>query len=467
MMWRVEWLANLGDTGTAVDTGLYTLDLVTGDLLVNGTWTSGRYYLGVSLFKDSMKVSGVYEVLRVYDTLPSTGSVTLTAAQISQPPAQPGGITVTHPGSSIDISWIDLSNTEEGFRVYRKKDGDADFTLMGSDLPPATTAAIDTDAMMYQAGSTVTYRVVAFNDFGESPYAELSYRLLPAFSGGFPFTEEGFDSYYGVQLNWGAVIGADTLELWMGPDAGSMSFKTSLGPSALGYFVPAVDLAPESTYYWELRAMNTTGIVDSTSMTGALFFGTRDESWYVVPTLGSDTAKGSVDAPLSTIQEALNRMPASGGIIRLGAEAGGALFNEALTLDKPVVMEGNWNDYFSMQDKVTNKTTLSSSASQSTITIASGASVELRNLRVENAFDDPTKNNYAVWVSNGNLMVKDSEISAGSAQAQRGGAFQLSGISNLTLLGNQIWAGESSNDRGRLRHRCARNVFRPADCRRS
>lgn len=436
----IDWLLNLGDPGTPLDPGMYTLDMVSGQLVISGSWPSGRYYLGVSLSRNTKKVAGIYEVLRVYDALPSVGTVVLDASRLSKPPAQPGALTVNHPGSSIDISWIDLSNTEEGYRVYRKKDGDPDFTQMGSDLLPGTSMTWDPNAITYPGGLTVQYRVVAFNDFGESPYSEITYRLLPNFSGAFvPNMEQGFDSYFGAQLSWAPIIGADGLELWMGTAPGSLSLKTSLGPSSMGYYIPETDLSPMATYYWQVRAMNTTGMKSSPEM----HFMTRDAVWHVVPALGNNSGKGSSDHPLATIQEALNRMPASGGLIRLGAQPGGALYNEALTLDKPILMEGNWNQSFIMQDPVNTKTTISSSTSQFSLKIDGGANVELRDLRVENSVNTVT-NNYAIWVSNGNLLVEDAEISAGGMQAQRGGAFQLSGTSNLTLRRNQIWAGEST-----------------------
>ena len=212
----IDWLLTLGGASTLLDPALYTLDLVNGELTVSGAWPSGTFYFGVSLFKNTYKVAGVYEVLRVYDALPSVGAVVLDASRISKPPVQPGSLAVNHPGSFIDLTWADLANTEEGYRIYRKKDGDLDFTPMGADLAPGTSTVTDIDTSSYPGGMNIQYRVAAFNDFGESAYAEISYRMPPAFSGGFsPPMEEGFDSYYGVQLSWAPVIGADTLELWM------------------------------------------------------------------------------------------------------------------------------------------------------------------------------------------------------------------------------------------------------------
>jgi hypothetical protein len=69
--------------------------------------------------------------------------------------------------SQIDLTWTDNAKGEDGYRVERKGPTDADFIDIteGAPLPPNTTTFSDTGL---DPNTLYTYRVVAFNNIGES-----------------------------------------------------------------------------------------------------------------------------------------------------------------------------------------------------------------------------------------------------------------------------------------------------------
>lgn len=132
------------------------------------SWTaeldSGIYTLSVWLGNAAMHVATVIEAVHVCDNVTSVATMELDESEISQPPAAPSGLVATATGTTtVELSWTDNSNVEEGFELQRSDDGwvtSASFTLSGG-----TTSYADSDLV---PGTTYAYRVIAFNDFGES-----------------------------------------------------------------------------------------------------------------------------------------------------------------------------------------------------------------------------------------------------------------------------------------------------------
>jgi hypothetical protein len=84
------------------------------------------------------------------------------------PPAAPSGLSGNSPGNvTINLTWTDNSDTENGFYIYRSTTSGSttgDYTQIDS-VSPNTTSYSDSGL---QAGETYYYRISAFNDFGES-----------------------------------------------------------------------------------------------------------------------------------------------------------------------------------------------------------------------------------------------------------------------------------------------------------
>ncbi|MBA4312451.1 MAG: hypothetical protein C0417_07455 [Chlorobiaceae bacterium] len=114
-----------------------------------------------------------------------------TAATVSQnapwsfttatPPTQPSGLTATTISSTqIDLSWIDNASDENGYHLYRSFFVGGPYSLVSGDLISNTISYSDTQLSI---NTQYFYRVVAFNDVGESEIAsttKATYSNIPA-----------------------------------------------------------------------------------------------------------------------------------------------------------------------------------------------------------------------------------------------------------------------------------------------
>jgi hypothetical protein len=94
-------------------------------------------------------------------------------AQADVPPDAPSELraAVTEDGTAIQLTWLDRSENEDAFRVYR---GDIDASI---GLAPAN-AELFVDRTV-TCGNTYQYRVVAFNAAGISPFGDAAEATLP------------------------------------------------------------------------------------------------------------------------------------------------------------------------------------------------------------------------------------------------------------------------------------------------
>ncbi|MBN1696102.1 MAG: fibronectin type III domain-containing protein [Spirochaetales bacterium] len=96
-------------------------------------------------------------------------ATTLTPQPV--PPSPPESFTaILSASSSIVLSWSDSSDIEEGFRIFRRSGGNADFEVI-TVLGPDTTAYRDEGLESF---TVYTYRICAFNDTGDSAFVETS-----------------------------------------------------------------------------------------------------------------------------------------------------------------------------------------------------------------------------------------------------------------------------------------------------
>ncbi len=87
----------------------------------------------------------------------------------NSPPAPPGSLHATllvTPTSAdrIQLTWVDQSNNEQGFRVFQSRDGGVSFNRIAS--PSANVTTYTTRALAVNA--TYHYQVIAYNNGGES-----------------------------------------------------------------------------------------------------------------------------------------------------------------------------------------------------------------------------------------------------------------------------------------------------------
>jgi hypothetical protein len=82
-------------------------------------------------------------------------------------PAAPGGLAVSASGTTINLSWADNSNNEDGFKLERKT-GAAGVYAQIAQLPAGQTTYSNAGLL---ASTTYFYRVRAFNVAGDSGYS--------------------------------------------------------------------------------------------------------------------------------------------------------------------------------------------------------------------------------------------------------------------------------------------------------
>ncbi len=116
-----------------------------------------------------------------YIRLQLAGQATINLAELKvfgSPTAPPQGNVPSAPLSftatassetSISLNWTDQSSDETGFRIERKT-GNEGFSLL-SEVPANTTAYVDLNVL---ASTNYTYRIFAFNTYGNSAYSNES-----------------------------------------------------------------------------------------------------------------------------------------------------------------------------------------------------------------------------------------------------------------------------------------------------
>lgn len=86
-------------------------------------------------------------------------------------PAAPSGLSATAASSAqINLSWIDNSSNETGFRIERSSDGGSTYSLIDTTAAGATSY---TNANL-SAGTTYHYRICAYNSAGNSAYSNVA-----------------------------------------------------------------------------------------------------------------------------------------------------------------------------------------------------------------------------------------------------------------------------------------------------
>ena len=153
---------------TLTPTGGSPRDLVVklGDngLNISGTYPTGSYILACELFSDGELISSITETIELFDNLESTTKRSFGIEDFSAPPVAPGDAEAVQDGMSVNLSWLDTSELETGYRIMRSVDGGA-FTVLGKDIPGNAVSWTDEPV---EPGRDYIYRIIALNEFGES-----------------------------------------------------------------------------------------------------------------------------------------------------------------------------------------------------------------------------------------------------------------------------------------------------------
>jgi RHS repeat-associated protein/fibro-slime domain-containing protein len=183
-------------------------------------------------------------------------------------PAAPTDLVATAVSSSrIDLTWTDKSSNESGFKICRKKSGDADYDWIDTVSADVTTYNDDDDGDGPEPSTTYDYKVYAYNAYGNSVSSNIATATTFAAPPGQATGPNPADGATNVSitadLSWTAGDYADSHDVYFGtnPTPGAGEFKgnqleTTYDPGTMAYSTP---------YYWRIDEKNavdtTTGVV--------------------------------------------------------------------------------------------------------------------------------------------------------------------------------------------------------------
>lgn len=191
----------------------------------------------------------VTPLIKVDAALAALGSVGPPPAVPAAPTALTAIVTST---SQINLSWVDNSTDEVGFKVYRRSGGNT-WTLL-STLTSNTVTFSNTGLT---PGTTYTYQVAAFSNAGESaPSNEISATTLAAPAPPTGLTARA-DSSNRISLNW---VDASSTESGFRirrrtTTRGSWTVVGTVGPNVTSY--ESAGLNPGQVYYFVVTAFSS------------------------------------------------------------------------------------------------------------------------------------------------------------------------------------------------------------------
>ncbi|CAA6813436.1 MAG: Cellulose-binding domain protein [uncultured Thiotrichaceae bacterium] len=131
------------------------------------------------------------------DDSDSGGDNTATA-----PTAPANPVTTVIENASVQISWVDNSDNETGFRLQRKLVADSDWSDL-VEIPAGSDSYLDNSV---QADNDYAYRLVAFNDAGDSEEATVLASLLSSrHYGALLYQQQGCASCHGSDGSGGFI----------------------------------------------------------------------------------------------------------------------------------------------------------------------------------------------------------------------------------------------------------------------
>ena len=241
---------------------------------VTATWTASSAYAGQPIqlqvvATNFLEGPGSYQQWQV----PSFGftDATLTATAVSGVPAAPSGLTATAASSSqINLSWTNNANNQTGFQIDQATS--SDFTQ------GLTTVTVGANVTTYSAtglsaSTTYYYRVRAINSSGDSANTSTASATTQA-QGTIPVAPSGLAataaSSSEIDLSW--TNNATNQSGFQIDQATSSDFTQGLITATVGANVTsysATGLSASTTYYYRVRATNSSGDSANTSTASA------------------------------------------------------------------------------------------------------------------------------------------------------------------------------------------------------
>lgn len=160
--------------------------------------------------------------------------------------------------TQVRLNWQDNSTTETGYKLERKKSGEANFTEVNTSIATNTTSFLDASGL--EALTTYIYRIRAFNATGNSAYSNettvTTWINVPQSPTGFTATPV---SQSNIQLNWQDQAKTETgyvLEVSAG-NANNYVVLANLPPNTTTY--TDTTRTTDIVYHYRLTAKNDGG----------------------------------------------------------------------------------------------------------------------------------------------------------------------------------------------------------------
>ena len=200
---------------------------------------------------------GVYSaVLTVTDIAGLSASATVQiTVQAAMPPAPASLVATPASGTRINLSWVDASGNETGFRIERATNG-VNFTQIATVAANVTSYADTT----VTAGKTYTYRVCAYNAAGNSAYSALAAATTPAAPPAAPTSLAARANVANqISLTWRDNASNETgFYVERSLNGTTWTRIATLAANAVSY--TSTGLAANTTYYHRVQAFGASGV---------------------------------------------------------------------------------------------------------------------------------------------------------------------------------------------------------------
>ncbi|MBD2700809.1 fibronectin type III domain-containing protein [Spirosoma sp. BT702] len=256
------------NTLTATSKGTTSIQLAWTDVVKEGTYfverrtgQSGNFTRIATSgpgYTDNSVSPGTEYCYRVqYDASYETAGYSNIACATTQqaPPAAPARLAAQAVSSSqINLQWADVSNNETGFQIERASSATAPFTKI-ADVGANATSYEDKNL---SASTQYCYRVRAVNGAGNSGYTDIQCATTQAPPLGAPQNlVAAAASTTQINLSWTGVANITGYQLERSTDGNNWAKIADPANNATSY--EDKNLAPNSRYYYRLRAVNGGG----------------------------------------------------------------------------------------------------------------------------------------------------------------------------------------------------------------
>lgn len=192
------------------------------------------------------------------------GQYTFTGSFTSAPGtlAAPTNLVAAASGTTqVQLTWTDNADGETGYRVERSLDG-ATWQVY-ADLPAESIAYVDTAVT---AGTTYSYRVMAYNDTTTSEYSsQATVTIAPAAPLGLAATAVSSSR---IDLAWQDVGGETGYRIERSTNGANWALIATTGANVTSY--QNTGLAANTRYFYRIQAVNSGGASDYSAVASAV-----------------------------------------------------------------------------------------------------------------------------------------------------------------------------------------------------